>query len=81
VIKTFWTVNPAKGERIINLLNLPDYRDRVQYFPNKDRTFTFKLSNVRREDEGIYCFRITTNVEREKILGFPGIELKVAGTV
>ncbi|XP_048054349.1 B-cell receptor CD22-like [Megalobrama amblycephala] len=53
------------------------YRDRVQYFPNKDKTFVLTLSNVRHEDEGRYCLRIVTNKEKQKYLGFPGIELRV----
>ncbi|XP_067260001.1 B-cell receptor CD22-like isoform X2 [Chanodichthys erythropterus] len=76
VTEIYWTVNPSPG-KVINLLNLPDYRDRVQYFPNKDRTFVLTLSNVRHEDEGMYCLRIVTNVEKQNHLGFPGIELRV----
>ncbi|KAK7161123.1 hypothetical protein R3I94_003952 [Phoxinus phoxinus] len=76
VTEKFWAVNPVKDESI-NLLNLPDYRDRVQYFFNKDRTFALTLSNVRREDEGMYCIRIITDVEEQRFLGYPGIELKV----
>ncbi|KAG1955976.1 B-cell receptor CD22-like [Pimephales promelas] len=77
VKETFWIVNPVKDQEFINLLDLPDYRGRVQYFPNKNRTFILRLSNVRREDEGIYCFRIITNEEAQRYLGFPGIELNV----
>ncbi|KAG1955875.1 B-cell receptor CD22-like [Pimephales promelas] len=77
VTKTFWTVNPVKGQDVINLLDLPDYKDRVHYFPNKNRTFALRLSNVTGEDEGMYCFRIITNEEAQRYLGFPGIELNV----
>ncbi|XP_048051853.1 B-cell receptor CD22-like [Megalobrama amblycephala] len=73
----YWTLNPVKDQENINLLNLPDYRDRVQYFPNKDKTFVLTLSNVRHEDEGRYCLRIVTNKEKQTYLGFPGIELRV----
>ncbi|XP_056090306.1 B-cell receptor CD22-like isoform X2 [Rhinichthys klamathensis goyatoka] len=76
VTEIFWVKNPGK-DKVINLLNLPDYRGRVEYFPSKDRTFILRLSNVRREDEGNYCIRILTNEERERFLGFPGIELSV----
>ncbi|XP_067296813.1 B-cell receptor CD22-like [Pseudorasbora parva] len=72
----FWTVNPVKGEAI-NLLDRPDYRGRVQYI-QKDQTSLLKLSNVRREDEGMYCLRIVTNEEKQRFVRFPGIELKVA---
>jgi len=81
VKETIWTVNPVKGQDVINLLDLPDYKDRVQYFPIKNRTFTLRLSNVTREDEGMYCIRIITNEEAQRYLGFPGIELNVTGTV
>uniref|UniRef100_A0A8C2HFZ6 Ig-like domain-containing protein n=1 Tax=Cyprinus carpio TaxID=7962 RepID=A0A8C2HFZ6_CYPCA len=76
VTERFWTVNPNKDESI-NLLNRPNYRDRVQYFPDKEQTFVLKLSNVTHEDEGMYCLRILTDVEKQKYLGFPGIDLKV----
>ncbi|XP_059410805.1 B-cell receptor CD22-like isoform X2 [Carassius carassius] len=77
VKQTFWTVNPVKGEKNINLMDHPDYKGRVQYSPEKEQTCVLKLSNVTHEDEGIYCLRILTNVEKERFLGFPGIELKV----
>lgn len=80
VTEAFWAVNPVKG-KAINLLDLPDYEGRVQYFPIKDRTFALRLSNVRHEDEGMYCIRIMTNVEIERYLGYPGIQLNVTGTV
>ncbi|KAK7161124.1 hypothetical protein R3I94_003953 [Phoxinus phoxinus] len=75
VTEDFWIVNPDKDKNHINLLNLPDYRGRVQYFPNKDRSFALKLSNVRREDEGKYYYKIMT--KELGYLGFPGIKLKV----
>ncbi|XP_051750849.1 B-cell receptor CD22-like [Ctenopharyngodon idella] len=76
VTETFWTLNPVKGEKLVNLSDLPDYRGRVQYFPG-DKSFLLKLSNVRHEDKGMYCFRIMTNVEEQRYVGFPGIELRV----
>ncbi|XP_059408989.1 B-cell receptor CD22-like isoform X2 [Carassius carassius] len=77
VTEIFWTVNPSKRQGI-NLMTLPDYRDRVQYFPNKeDRMFFLKLSNVTHEDEGMYCIRILAGVEDQRFLGYPGIELNV----
>lgn len=79
VTETFWTVNPKK-DMSINLLNHPDYSGRVQYFQNKG-LFFLSLSNVTHEDEGQYCLRILTNVEKQRYLGHPGIELKVTGRV
>ncbi len=80
VTETYWTVNPVKGEAI-NLLNHPDYRDRVQFFKNTGGIFFLRLSYVTHEDEGQYCLRILTNEEKERYLGFPGIELRVTGRV
>ncbi len=79
VTEIFWTVNPNKSTSI-NLLNHPDYSDRVQYFQNKEGLFFLGLSNVTHEDEGQYCLRILTNKEI-RYLGYPGIELKVTGRV
>ncbi|XP_051993427.1 B-cell receptor CD22 isoform X2 [Xyrauchen texanus] len=39
--------------------------------------FSLKLSNVTDQDESMYCIKIITNVEKEKWLGYPGIDLKV----
>lgn len=75
VTEIFWTVNPNK-DTIINLLNHPDYSDRVQYFQNKG-IFFLGLSNVTHEDEGQYCLRILTEEGKQRFLGYPGIELKV----
>ncbi|XP_059408990.1 Fc receptor-like protein 3 [Carassius carassius] len=77
VTEIFWTVNPSQGNSI-NLMTLPDYRDRVQFFQNKEnRIFFLKLSNVTHEDEGMYCLRIVTDVEDQRFLGYPGIVLNV----
>ncbi len=80
VTETFWTVNPNK-DTSINLLNHPDYSDRVRFFQNKEGIFFLGLSNVTHEDEGQYCLKILTNEEKERFLGYPGIELKVTGRV
>ncbi len=79
VTETYWTVNPNK-DMSINLLNHPDYSGRVRFFQNKG-LFFLGLSNVTHEDEGQYCLRILTNEEKERYLGYPGIELKVTGRV
>ncbi|KAF4118230.1 hypothetical protein G5714_000281 [Onychostoma macrolepis] len=60
----------------MNLLNHPDYSGRVQFFQNKG-VFFLRLSNVKHEDEGMYCLRILTKVEKQRFLGYPGIELNV----
>ncbi|KAL1281688.1 hypothetical protein QQF64_000491 [Cirrhinus molitorella] len=76
VTERFWTVNPSQ-DNSKNLLDHPDYGGRVQFFQNKDRMFLLKLSNVTHEDEGMYCIRIETNEEKQKYLGYPGVDLKV----
>ncbi|KTF95501.1 hypothetical protein cypCar_00024650 [Cyprinus carpio] len=76
VTEKFWTVNPSK-EKTISLMNHSDYRDRVQFFQNKEGMFFLRLSNVTHGDEGIYCLRILTGVKKQRFLGFPGPELKV----
>ncbi len=80
VTETFWLVNP-NPIMSINLLNHPDYSGRVQYFQNKEGLLFLGLSNVTHEDEGQYCIRILTNEEKERYLGYPGIELNVTGRV
>ncbi len=80
VTETFWTVNPVKGEELVNLLNHPDYRDRVQFF-QEDQTHVLSLSNVKHEDKGQYYLRILTNEVKQRYLGYPGIVLKVTGRV
>uniref|UniRef100_A0A8C1N1X7 Ig-like domain-containing protein n=1 Tax=Cyprinus carpio TaxID=7962 RepID=A0A8C1N1X7_CYPCA len=47
-------------------------RGRVQFFQNKEGMFFLRLSNVTHEDEGMYCLRILTDVEKQRFLGFPG---------
>ncbi|XP_051559434.1 B-cell receptor CD22-like isoform X2 [Myxocyprinus asiaticus] len=77
VTKTFWTRNPHYSKQTLDLYYDPHYKDRVMYYLGKYQTFSLKLSNVADEDEGMYCFRILTNVEHQRYLGMPGIKLKV----
>ncbi|XP_050958628.1 B-cell receptor CD22-like isoform X1 [Labeo rohita] len=77
VTEIFWTINPVKQQENINLFNNPNYTGRVKYFPTKNQTFALSLSNVTHEDKGMYCLRIVTNEEKQRFLGFPGIDLKV----
>ncbi|XP_052461268.1 B-cell receptor CD22 isoform X3 [Carassius gibelio] len=75
VTQRFLTIN-VSGESI-NVLNHTHYRDRVKFFQNTEGLFFLKLSNVTHTDEGMYCLRILTNVEKQRYLFHPGPELKV----
>ncbi|XP_065130488.1 uncharacterized protein [Paramisgurnus dabryanus] len=72
IIKIFWTIDPVKDE---DLSEVPEYKGRVEYILYEKQNFILKLSNITYEDENVYCTRIITNVE--KILGYPGVQLKV----
>ncbi|KAK3530215.1 hypothetical protein QTP86_018252, partial [Hemibagrus guttatus] len=53
------------------------YSDRVQYLTDEQNHFSLRLSDVKKTDEHMYYFRITTNEEKERFLGFPGVTLTV----
>ncbi|KAK3530053.1 hypothetical protein QTP86_011065 [Hemibagrus guttatus] len=53
------------------------YSDRVQYLTDEQNHFSLRLSDVKKTDEHMYCFRITTNIEIDKFMGFPGVKLTV----
>ncbi|XP_051993429.1 B-cell receptor CD22 [Xyrauchen texanus] len=76
VTKTLWTINLVHGKDNTDLIDDPHYNGRIEYFHNKEM-FSLKLSNVTDQDESMYCIKIITNVEKEKWLGYPGIDLKV----
>ncbi|KAK3529792.1 hypothetical protein QTP86_003360 [Hemibagrus guttatus] len=50
---------------------------RVQYLTDEQNHFSLRLSDVKKTDEHMYCFRITTNTEKERFLGYPGVTLTV----
>uniref|UniRef100_A0A3B4BP22 Ig-like domain-containing protein n=1 Tax=Pygocentrus nattereri TaxID=42514 RepID=A0A3B4BP22_PYGNA len=59
-----------------NQLN-PDYSGRVEFFTDDQKHFSLKLSEVMKKDEHQFCFRIITNVEKERWTGVPGVQLRV----
>ncbi|XP_073716276.1 uncharacterized protein [Misgurnus anguillicaudatus] len=77
ITKIFWTIDPVKDKETPNLSEVPEYKDRVEYILDKKQNFILKLSNITDKDEHMYCIRIVTNVEKEKYLGYPGVQLKV----
>ncbi|XP_058236722.1 junctional adhesion molecule A-like isoform X2 [Hemibagrus wyckioides] len=73
----FWLINPVKGIKPTDLCNEPGYSGRVQYLTDGQNHFSLRLSDVKKTDEHMYYFRITTNEEKEKFMGYPGVTLNV----
>ncbi|XP_066516701.1 B-cell receptor CD22-like [Hoplias malabaricus] len=76
-VKTFWIIDPIEGVEKPDLSKESDYSGRVEYFTDEQKHFSLKLSNVEKNDENEYYFRIITNIEKEKWMGKPGVQLKV----
>ncbi|KAL7852078.1 hypothetical protein SRHO_G00178630 [Serrasalmus rhombeus] len=74
VTETFWTIDPYM---IFDLSKDPVNSGRVEFFTDEQKHFSLKLSDVMKKDEHQFCFRIKTNVEEEKWLGRPGVQLRV----
>uniref|UniRef100_A0AAY5F218 Ig-like domain-containing protein n=1 Tax=Electrophorus electricus TaxID=8005 RepID=A0AAY5F218_ELEEL len=74
VTEAFWYIDPVKRVEPVSLLDLPEYSGRVQYFRDTQQHFFLRLTNVLKEDEHQYCYRIQTHTE--KWAGIPGIQLK-----
>ncbi|XP_036412892.1 uncharacterized protein LOC118797732 [Colossoma macropomum] len=74
VKETFWTVDLDKKP---DLSKDPDYSGRVDNLTDEQKHFSLKLSDVMKKDEHQYYFRIKTNVEYEKWVGLPGVQLRV----
>ncbi|XP_037399211.1 sialoadhesin-like [Pygocentrus nattereri] len=83
VNETFWTLdqhqktNLSKGAEPQNRSKDPDYSGRVEFFTDDQKHFSLKLSDVMKKDEHQFCFRIKTNVEKERWTGEPGVQLRV----
>ncbi|KAL7852081.1 hypothetical protein SRHO_G00178660 [Serrasalmus rhombeus] len=77
VTETFWGIEPVQGEKKTDLSKDPDYSGRVKYLTNDQKHFSLKLSDVMKKDEHQFCFRIITNVEKERWTGVPGVQLRV----
>ncbi|XP_058236592.1 B-cell receptor CD22-like isoform X4 [Hemibagrus wyckioides] len=76
-VKGFWLINPVKGKEPTDLCKETGYSGRVQYLTDGQNHFSLRLSDVKKTDEHMYYFRITTNTEKDKYMGYPGVELTV----
>ncbi|XP_060755247.1 B-cell receptor CD22-like [Neoarius graeffei] len=72
VTKEFWFIR-----EFTDLRNEPGYSDRVEYLGDEQKHFSLRLSDVKKTDEHMYYFRITTNVAKQKWAGKPGVRLTV----
>ncbi|KAM9454169.1 B-cell receptor CD22-like [Clarias gariepinus] len=77
VTQTFWLINPVKDTKEIDPRNESGYLGRVEYFEDKQKHFSLRLSDVKKTDEHEYCFKIRTNVDAERWVGKPGVTLTV----
>ncbi|XP_060716484.1 B-cell receptor CD22-like [Tachysurus vachellii] len=77
VRERFWVINPIKGKEWTDLYNEPGYSGRVMYLTDVQNHFPLRLSDVKKIDKQMYCFRIRTNEDKERYQGFPGVTLNV----
>ncbi|KAL7845249.1 hypothetical protein AOLI_G00234410 [Acnodon oligacanthus] len=77
VTGTFWYIDPVKGVEPTDLSKEPVYSGRVEFFTEEQKHFSLKLSDVMEKDEHQFCFRIKTNVEKQRWTGKPGVQLRV----
>ncbi|XP_058236646.1 B-cell receptor CD22-like isoform X3 [Hemibagrus wyckioides] len=73
----FWIINPVEGKEPTDLCNEPGYSGRVQYLTDGQNHFSLRLSDVKKTDEHMYYFRISTNTKKDKYMGYPGVTLTV----
>ncbi|XP_066516703.1 B-cell receptor CD22-like isoform X2 [Hoplias malabaricus] len=78
VTEAVWIIDPDAGGENPDLSKKPDYSGRVEYFTDeKNKHFSLKLSKVAKKDENEYYFKIRTNLENQRWLGKPGVQLSV----
>ncbi|GAA6086934.1 hemicentin-1-like [Tachysurus ichikawai] len=77
VTTRFWLINPVEGKEWTELHNEPGYSGRVTYLTDVQNHFPLRLGDVKKTDEQRYYFRIRTNEEKERYLGFPGVTLSI----
>ncbi|XP_042620328.1 sialoadhesin-like [Cyprinus carpio] len=78
---TFWIMceKQNKPEDIQSLKEYSEYKDRVEYFEDKEKKkAVLRLHNVTENDERAYCFRLVTNTEGQKWIGKEGVKLAVS---
>ena len=78
-MKVFWTKNPEKGKKPLDLSEDPEYSQRLQYLGDKQQNCTIRLSHVTQKDQHMYCFRFITDKPDVKWIGYPGVNLTVTG--
>ncbi|XP_053470939.1 B-cell receptor CD22 isoform X2 [Ictalurus furcatus] len=73
----FWLINSVQGKEPTDLRNDSGYSGRVEYSGDEQKHFSLRLSDVKKSDEQKYWFRITTNEEKERYQGHPGVTFTV----
>uniref|UniRef100_W5M7S0 Immunoglobulin domain-containing protein n=1 Tax=Lepisosteus oculatus TaxID=7918 RepID=W5M7S0_LEPOC len=58
-----------------------NYRGRVEYLGDKQKTCTVKIKDIRTSDQGTYRFRFETNDPEGKWAGDPGVSLSVTDKI
>ncbi|KAF5898365.1 B-cell receptor CD22-like, partial [Clarias magur] len=79
VTETYWVLRPNQSKDPSDLRNDPGFSGRVEYLGDKQKHFSFRLSDVNETDNLIYYFRIKTNKENERWIQIPGVRLNVTG--
>lgn len=74
-------MKPQPNIEPTDLLDVPDYKGRVEYSPDIDTNCTLTLRNVTLGDTGEYHPRIITSTGKEKWLQRPGLNLTVTGSI
>ncbi|KAI4902846.1 hypothetical protein NFI96_026845 [Prochilodus magdalenae] len=77
VRETVWVKDPYNNPNLSDLSKDPDYSGRVEFFTDKKKHFSLRLSDITKKDEHPYGFRIITNVEGQRWMGYPGVQLIV----
>ncbi|KAI4904735.1 hypothetical protein NFI96_023553 [Prochilodus magdalenae] len=77
VNQTFWVIDPDKNPNWPDVTKDPGYSGRVETLTDKQKHFSLRLSDVMKKDEHRFCFRIITNVEKQRWVGKPGVQLRV----
>ncbi|KAI4895892.1 hypothetical protein NFI96_001618 [Prochilodus magdalenae] len=73
----FWAINPTKDGELPDLTKDPGYSGRAQYLEGQKQTFSLRLERVTERDEHLYCLKITSDSEKQRYLGYPGVRLRV----
>ncbi|KAL1005521.1 hypothetical protein UPYG_G00060140 [Umbra pygmaea] len=79
VTSTFWFINNDAEGNPVNLINDPDYRDRVRYNSNNKNEHILTITDLRKSDSAEYMFRFITDQTGGKFIGRPGVILSVPG--